>query len=270
MSLGVVLPKWRHELNQGIDAFNSHSVVETCSAAHRCWSFHWREEVEKASRGSLSDEPLLQRVVVTDSERNVHSRTVSSFDLISIVTISGVDIVVEKCGASDSICLHYLDATLVKHVGDVETADVDGPAWRSVVENVRCFREGFPVTEERSITAVASDQIVFNDNKCDASRSDILRSAGIDNSVLLPINRLWADVWGHVTDQDLALWHLFEGEIMELQALDCLVGAVVEEFCTGVNVPFFRVWNSRIITVVSGNLVGFAVLLSLLESILWP
>lgn len=58
------------------------------------------------------------------------------------------------------------------------------------MENVRCFREGFPVTEERSITAVASDQIVFNDNKCDASRSDILRSAGIDNSVLLPINRL--------------------------------------------------------------------------------
>jgi len=55
---------------------------------------------------------------------------------------------------------------------------------------------------------------------------------------------------------------------MELQALDCLVGAVVEEFCVGVNTPFFRIRNCLIIALVSGYLVGLAIFLSLFESIL--
>ena len=117
-----------HEDNQGIDPVYGHGVVEGSSTTNRIRSLHRREEVEKAGRGSLINKLLFQFFVFTNPERYVHARTIARFDIIDIEAASGVNIVVEKCGALDSILLHHRNATLIEHVGDVETADIDGPA----------------------------------------------------------------------------------------------------------------------------------------------
>ena len=251
-----------------MDTLHRHSVVDGCTAAtDRPMSL----KVNEIGSSSLSDKLVLKIVVIADPEGNVHARTEACFDVVDVVSLAGVDVVVEERGAFLSLCLHRRNATLLQHVGYIEATHVDGPARGCVVEGVRCLRESIPVAEKGSVAAMASNQVVPHDAECQSSRTNVLLSARIDHSVPAPIDGPGAEVGRHIADEDLTFGYLVKGERIELNSLNCLIVAVVEEFGVRVNVPGVRFSHSRVSGVfVISDLVGCAVLLGLFDSALGP
>ena len=139
------------------------------------------------------------------------------------------------------------------------------------MERVGSLGEGLPVAKQGSVAAVAGDQVVPDDDKGETSWADVLLRASVDNAVLRPVDRLRAEVAGHVGDEDLSSGHLVVSELVELEALDGLVVTVVEELGLGVDVPVGWLGN-RCVSVgcVACDLVSGAVLLRLFDGALRP
>jgi len=69
----------------------------------------------------------------------------------------------------------------------------------------------------------------------------------------------------------LAFWYLFVWEFSELETLDGLVVAIMEEFCLIINLPVFWFSDSGVLCVlVVGNFGDVTVLLRLLDGSLGP
>lgn len=118
---------------------------------------------------------------------------------------------------------------------------------------------------------MAWNQIVPGDDDGDAGGSHILLRASVDHTLLAPVDGLAAEVGGHVADEDLALGHLLVREIVELETLDCLIVAVVEELGIVGDVPLGGVSELRVArALVIGDLVGVAVLLGFTDGTLGP
>ena len=228
-------------------------------------------QVDQAGCGGLAQELSLHLLIGTDAERNVDAGAILGLDTVDVVAVRVVDVVIEEGGALSCFLLHGREATLLHHVGNIETAHVDGPARWGVLERVCRLGVGLPVAEHGSITAVSRNKIVPDDDEGDAGRSDVLLRTGIHDTVLAPVDRLGHEVGGHVGDENLTLGHLVVREIMEFESLNSLVITVVEKLGVGVDVPVG--WLSeRGITgsLVVGNLVGIAVLETFLDGALGP
>lgn len=169
---GVVSFEGRHELDEAIDSFTRHSIVEGHSAA---LLQAVTVRVKEAGFVSLTVEFVLQLLVVADSERNVDAGSVALVDKIDVVAVRAVQHFVEFGRQLGSLGRHDLNTSLLNHVGQVEAAHVDGPTRWRVMESVLRLREGFPVAQKWRVTAMARNQVIPHYNESDASGADILR-----------------------------------------------------------------------------------------------
>lgn len=89
--------------------------------------------------------------------------------------------------------------------------------------------------------------------------------------MLAPVDGPRAEVRAHVSYDQLVVWHFVEREVMELEALDCLVAVVVEIARIWVKVPFRGIYCSAVANVlIVGYLCRVAEFLRLLDSGLRP
>jgi len=153
--------------------------------------------------------------------------------------------VIQHLAAFVCVLLHSWDATLLQHVLDVQACDVDSETTRRVLISLRSFSVRHPVHNEGAIFPwFVLHQTCSHNRDADTCWAYILLSARINNIELLPINGLGAEVAGHVTDHELALWLFVMGELIELKSLNCLIVAVVEILCFLADFPL--IWLSDI------------------------
>ena len=108
-----------------MNTFDWHSVVERCAtSSYRSVTL----QVDQICCCRLSNELCFQFGVLADSEGDVDSGTIYSLAVVYVVALAGIDEVVEELGAFHCFCFHGLKASLLDHVGDVETTHVDWPA----------------------------------------------------------------------------------------------------------------------------------------------
>jgi len=89
---------------------------------------------------------------------------------------------------------------------------------------------------------MSSNKIIPDNDDRGSSRTNIFLCSCIHYAVLRPINRLSHDVRRHITNNSLALRYTIEGEVVaKLNALDCLIVTVVEEFGIRVDIPLRRI-----------------------------
>ena len=118
----------------------------------------------------------------------------SSLHVVRIVALRALNVVVEQARSFLCLSFHGWDTSLLKHVGDIKTAHIDGQARGRVVEGVGCLRESFPVAQHRGILAMSCNQIISHDYNCRAGRTDVFLSASIHDTIFAPIDLLGAEV----------------------------------------------------------------------------
>lgn len=97
-----------------------------------------------------------------------------------------------------------------------------------------------PITQERCVFTLVTDQIISHYGDANASRSNILLCSCVNYSILGPIDWLAAKVGGHVTDEGLTFWYLIIWEAGEFKPLNCFIVTVVEILCISINLPVCR------------------------------
>ena len=97
-----------------------------------------------------------------------------------------------------------------------------------------------PITQERCVFTLVTDQIISHYGDANASRSNILLCSCVNYSILGPIDWLAAEVRGHVTDEGLTFRYLIIWEAGEFKPLNCFIVTVVEIFCISINLPVCR------------------------------
>lgn len=118
--------------------------------------------------------------------------------------------------------------TLFLHVSEVETANINRPASRGVVELSGRVGEDLPVAEKRRGWLLVTNEILTNDDDAHTGGPDVLLGAGVDHTVLLPVHFATAHVRTHIAHEDLVGWHLVKGEIVELNSVYGLIITVME------------------------------------------
>ena len=108
-----------------MDTLDWHGVVEG-GAASTDGSMSLK--VDEVGGGALSEELGLKGIVLANSEGNINAGSVLGHDAVHIVAFGGVDVVIKESGSLGGLGLHGGKTTLLEHVGDVESAHVDGPA----------------------------------------------------------------------------------------------------------------------------------------------
>ena len=96
-----------------------------------------------------------------------------------------------------------------------------------------------PVAKDWNILLGVTEQVFSYDDDSATSRTQVFLSTGEDNSELVPSNWFGTNVGAEVSDDDLILWnHVpWERVLVKSEAVDCFVGAEVEEGGIWVDVP---------------------------------
>ena len=87
---------------------------------------------------------------------------------------------------------------------------------------------------------LVSNQVFSDDRNAHIRDSSLFLSCCINHSILAPINRFGEQTRAHVTDDGLRCGHLFEGEVVELEAVRRLIVHIVEEVRVRVDIPAGR------------------------------
>lgn len=139
------------------------------------------------------------------------------------------------------------------------------------MEGVCGFGVGLPITEKGSLFHVSWDEVVSHNSDATSSWSNVLLGSSIDNSVLIPIDNLTAEVGRHIRDKDLAFWNLVIWEFFELKSLNGFVVTIVEEFRVTIDFPVSWFCDSGVARIlVVGDLVSCAEFGCLFDSSLRP
>ena len=142
--------------------------------------------------------------------------------------------------------MHNLHTTLLEHVCNVKTSNVNGPACRSVMESVCSLAECSPITQQWCVFTLVTDQVISHYGDANTSRSHVFLCSCINYSILRPVDRLAAEVGGHVTDEGLACWYLIIWEAGEFKTLNCFIVTVVEILCISINLPVCGLSNCSV------------------------
>jgi len=130
--------------------------------------------------------------------------------------------------------------------------------------------ESFPIEENRCIFSLMSNKIFSNNYHANSSRSQILLSSSIDDSIFFPINWSSTDIWTHITDKSLSS-NLLIREVIELNSMNSFIITIVEICSFWVNVPGIGVRNCvELWTTIWPNLISLANFLSFLYGWFWP
>lgn len=217
-----------HESDQLLYTSQRHRIVyRSPNAADRSMPL----ELNHPFLGRLVDKLLLQFALL-QREGHVHERPDGGLDGARVVAAAPVDGVVENPGLVGVLLLDLREAALLEQVLEDETADVDGEAGRGVVEG-GAVGVGLVVEHDGSDGLGLADEIPAHDDDGDPRGPHVLLRPCVDQRELGDVDGLGAEVGGHVGDQD-AVPVLGDGVVLELHAVDGLVGADVEESGVGV------------------------------------
>jgi hypothetical protein len=189
-------------------------------------------ELHHALLGRLGDELLLEIRALGQGEGHVHVRPHGLVDGADVVPSAGVDGVVEGAGLARVLLLDLGEAALREQVLEDETADVDGEAGRGVVEG-GVVGVRLEVEHDGREGLSGADEVLAHDGDGDAGGPDVLLCAGVDDAEAGDVDGLGAEVGGHVGDEDARPVAGLR-VVLELHAVDGLVGADVEEPGLGV------------------------------------
>jgi len=148
-------------------------------------------------------------------------------DRADVVPAAGVDGVVEDAGLVRVLFIDLGEAALREQVLEDEAADVDGEAGRGVVER-GVVGVRLEVKHDGRDGLRGADEVLAHDGDGDAGGPDVLLRAGVDDAEAGDVDGLGAEVGGHVGDEDARLVPGLR-VVLELDAVDSLVGADVEE-----------------------------------------
>src|SRR5512137_551092 len=214
-----------HEIDQRAHAFDGHGVVDRRPhAADQPVAL----QLDQALLPGLLQESVIQ-LRIGEGERHVHARTIAPVDPVR-VEAGAIDRVVQQRRLLDVPALDGRDASLRLEPFQDQVRDVDGIRRRRVVHRVRLGVR--PVVEHRRpARRAAADQVVAHDHQRQPGRPEVLLRAGVDDAELGHVERTRQEVRRHVGDEgDVARVR----DVGELQPVDGLVGAVVDERGRGV------------------------------------
>ena len=176
-------------VDHGQHSLIGHSVVDADSAS------------SKTTMSLDGDEPLffglldefgLERLVVVHSENDVSVRAAWLLDVVRVES-AVVNKVVNGVALLGRHFLIVLES-LFLHVGDVESAYVDWPGGRGVVELCGGFYLDLPVHHQGAGGSGSLDQVFPDHNYGYSRRTDVLLDPTVYHSVFIPLNRLGAKV----------------------------------------------------------------------------
>lgn len=96
------------------------------------------------------------------------------------------------------------------------------------MESLRGNGVSCPIAEKGSLWLLLAEEVLSNHGNADSSGTEVLLGAGVDDTVVRPVDGSGAEVGGHVADNGLTLGSL-PIEASELKTLDGLVFNIVEE-----------------------------------------
>lgn len=168
--------------------------------------------------------------------------------------------------------MHLGETTLLKHIFNIEAGHIDGVAGRSVLAHIGSLAEELVIAGQNDVLSGGKiEEFLLEDHNGQTSGANVLLGTNVDEIEFFPLDVAATKVGAHVTDNFLALGHLVPWEFVELEALDRLILAEVEESGLFLDVPLLMRSNRAILEVlVPGHFVGVAELLGLLDGTFTP
>ena len=139
------------------------------------------------------------------------------------------------------------------------------------MESVCSLAECSPITQQWCVFTLVTDQVISHYGDANTCRSHVFLCSCVNYSIFRPVDRLAAEVGGHITDEGLACWYFIIWEAGEFKTLNCFIVTVVEILCISINLPVCWLSNCSVFRLfVICNLSRCAVFLDLINGSLRP
>lgn len=196
-----------HAVDEGLDAFDRHSVVDGgAEAANRTVTL----DLHEAAGLCKFDEVLGHFVVLfvghdvlLEDERNVHEGAVflgGSTD----EHLGGVDGAVEEGCLFAVDLFDSFDTTHVLEPLEGAVHGVDGEYRRSI-EHVLAVDVGLEVEHGRNRAVNMPEEVLADDGNCDTCAGDVLLGAAVDHAEVRDVHLAGEEVGAHVGDEEAGL-----------------------------------------------------------------